>query len=166
MESKAEGKRSECVRVTEVSGENENVEMVVEVTGESGGGGEGEMRDMGQTGEQGVAVGEVGQEKGERGAPGELAGELGEGGMSTGRNLEQDQTLLLMVDWAERGEGGRTGPPLEALRSTAEGGRPDYVVVHFIPGRDKWSQFCQQMWKKGSEKPQKMEGAKDVRVKY
>ncbi|TWW56217.1 hypothetical protein D4764_08G0002040 [Takifugu flavidus] len=39
MESKAEGKGSECVRVAEVSGERENVEMVVEVTGESGEGG-------------------------------------------------------------------------------------------------------------------------------
>lgn len=59
-----------------------------------------------------------------------------------------------------------SGPPQEALRSTAEGGRPEYVMVRSIPGRDKWSHFCQQMWKKGNEKPQKMEGAKDVRVKY
>ncbi|TWW73339.1 hypothetical protein D4764_15G0007330 [Takifugu flavidus] len=44
----------------------------------------GEMRDMGQTGEQGVAIGEVGQGTGERGVPAMVAGELGEGGMSTG----------------------------------------------------------------------------------
>ncbi|TWW74085.1 hypothetical protein D4764_14G0000860 [Takifugu flavidus] len=36
MESQAEEKQSECVCETEVSGESENVEMVVEVTGESG----------------------------------------------------------------------------------------------------------------------------------
>ncbi|TWW63829.1 hypothetical protein D4764_03G0008370 [Takifugu flavidus] len=99
MQSKAERKRSECVRVTEVSGERENVEMVVEVTGESGEAGDGmseiselgdagEMGDTGQTGEQGVAVGEVGQETVERGAPGKMAGELGEGGMTTGEQGE------------------------------------------------------------------------------
>ncbi|TWW73430.1 hypothetical protein D4764_15G0008240 [Takifugu flavidus] len=60
MESKAEGKRSECVRVTEVSGEN--VEVVVEVTGDSG---------------------EAGKGTGERGVPAMVAGELGEGGMKT-----------------------------------------------------------------------------------
>lgn len=36
MESQAEGKWSECVRETEMSGERENMEMVVEVTGENG----------------------------------------------------------------------------------------------------------------------------------
>ncbi|TWW71214.1 hypothetical protein D4764_17G0006970 [Takifugu flavidus] len=111
MESKAEGKRSECMRLTEVSGARENVE----VTGESGEAGKemdptgvafevlggqgetgdgmseiselgeaGELGDMGQTGEQGVAVGDVGQETGERGAPGKMAGEQGEVSVSTG----------------------------------------------------------------------------------
>ncbi|TWW81801.1 hypothetical protein D4764_01G0016160 [Takifugu flavidus] len=94
IESQAEGKRSECVRETEVSGDRENVEMVVEVTGESGEAGKemdgsregnwGETGDMGQTGEQCAAVGGVGQVTGERGVPGIVAGELGEGGTSTG----------------------------------------------------------------------------------
>ncbi|TWW55886.1 hypothetical protein D4764_09G0009360 [Takifugu flavidus] len=93
--------------------------MVVEVTGESGEAGKemdptgvafevlgglgetgdgmseiselgeaGEMRDMG---EQGVAVGEVGRGTGEHGAPGMVAGELGEGGMSTAAATDSDQ---------------------------------------------------------------------------
>ncbi|TWW61084.1 hypothetical protein D4764_05G0011740 [Takifugu flavidus] len=126
MEPKAEGTRSECVRVTEVSGARENVEMVVEVTGESGeagkemdptgvafevlGGlgetGEGEMSEISELGE----VGEMGDmgENGEQGVAvgdmgqetGKMAGELGVGGMSTGEQGE------VSVSTGELGEGG------------------------------------------------------------
>ncbi|TWW54279.1 hypothetical protein D4764_0188260 [Takifugu flavidus] len=126
MEPKAEGTRSECVRVTEVSGARENVEMVVEVTGESGeagkemdptgvafevlGGlgetGEGEMSEISELGE----VGEMGDmgETGEQGVAvgdmgqetGKMAGELGVGGMSTGEQGE------VSVSTGELGEGG------------------------------------------------------------
>ncbi|TWW81832.1 hypothetical protein D4764_01G0016470 [Takifugu flavidus] len=127
MEPKAEGKRSECVRVTEVSGARENVEMVVEVTGEAGkemdptgvafevlgGLGEtgegmseiselgevGEMGDMGETGEQGVAVGDVGQETGK------MAGELGVGGMSTAPPKRRRKQKNVMNDGGDRKAG-------------------------------------------------------------
>ncbi|TWW62688.1 hypothetical protein D4764_04G0013350 [Takifugu flavidus] len=55
-----------------------------EVMGETSELGEaGEKGDMAQTGEQCAAGGEVGQVTGERGVLGIVAGELGEGGMST-----------------------------------------------------------------------------------
>ncbi|XP_056881178.1 uncharacterized protein LOC130521560 isoform X1 [Takifugu flavidus] len=128
MEPKAEGKRSECVRVTEVSGARENVEMVVEVTGESGeagkemdptgvafevlgglgetGEGMSEISELGEVGEMGDMgeTGEQGVAVGDVGQEtGKMAGELGVGGMSTG----------------EQGEGG-------AGTSEGSGGVPEW----------------------------------------
>ncbi|TWW67244.1 hypothetical protein D4764_02G0002850 [Takifugu flavidus] len=95
MQSKAEGKRSECVRVTEVSGARENVEMVVEVTGESGEAGK-EMDPtgvafevlggLGETGDGMTEISELGEagEMGDMGQTGEQGVAVGEVGQGTG----------------------------------------------------------------------------------
>ncbi|TWW65038.1 hypothetical protein D4764_22G0006850 [Takifugu flavidus] len=130
MESKAEGKRSECVRVTEVSGARENVEMVVEVTGESGeagkemdptgvafevlgglgetGDGMSEISELGEVGEMGDMgeTGEQGVAVGDVGQEtGKMAGELGVGGMSTAPPKRRRKQKNVMNDGGDRKAG-------------------------------------------------------------
>ncbi|TWW80183.1 hypothetical protein D4764_10G0012130 [Takifugu flavidus] len=130
-ESQMEEKRDECVRESEVSGESEIVEMVVEMNGESGESGgkvdltgesnwvrqerleTGETGDRIQTGEQGT----VGQVMGGLDGPGIVAGERGEGEVSTGERGEGE------VSTGERGEGAvSTGEQGEGAVSTGERG--------------------------------------------
>ncbi|TWW75349.1 Transposon TX1 uncharacterized 82 kDa protein ORF 1 [Takifugu flavidus] len=152
-ESQMEEKRDECVRESEVSGESEIVEMVVEMNGESGeSGGKvdltgevcdlsgvmsevvcdsnelgrkgevmGETVELGETGETGDRIqtgeqGTVGQVMGGLDGPGIVAGERGEGEVSTGEQGEGG------VSTGERGEGGvSTGERGEEAVSAGEG---------------------------------------------
>ncbi|TWW53711.1 hypothetical protein D4764_0268570 [Takifugu flavidus] len=98
MESQAEEKQSECVCETEVSGESENVEMVVEVTGESGEAGKvmdltgvaiEALCGLGELGKTGELMGEISKlgevgETGDMGQTGELGAAVGEVSQATG----------------------------------------------------------------------------------
>ncbi|TWW71160.1 hypothetical protein D4764_17G0006430 [Takifugu flavidus] len=126
-ESQMEEKRDECVRESEVSGESEIVEMVVEMNGESGESGgkvdlTGEVCDLSgvmsevvcdsnELGENGkvmgetVELGEAGEtgdriQTGEQGTVGQVMGGLDGPGIAAGERGEGE------VSTGERGEGG------------------------------------------------------------
>ncbi|TWW62689.1 hypothetical protein D4764_04G0013360 [Takifugu flavidus] len=124
--SKAEGKRSECVCETEVSGARENVEMVVEVTGESGEAGK-EMDPtgvafevLGRLGETGDGMSEI-SELGEAGEMGDM-GQTGEQGVAVGDVGQETGELGAPGEMVgELGEGGMTtGEQGEVSVSTGE----------------------------------------------
>ncbi|TWW61835.1 hypothetical protein D4764_04G0004820 [Takifugu flavidus] len=133
-------KRSECVRETEVIEERENVEVVVEVTGESGevgkemdltgvvvdvlcglgelgktGEGMGEIRELGEAGETGD-LGQTGDQCVAVGEVGQVTGERGAPGIVAGELGEGGMST------GERGEVGvSTGELGEGGAGTSEG---------------------------------------------
>ncbi|TWW77387.1 Transposon TX1 uncharacterized 82 kDa protein ORF 1 [Takifugu flavidus] len=130
-ESQMEEKRDECVRESEVSGESEIVEMVVEMNGETG--------DRIQTGEQGT----VGQVMGGLDGPGIVAGERGEGEVSTGERGEGEVSTGERgegaVSTGERGEGGvSTGEWGEGGVSTGERGEEAVSAGEGTSGASEW----------------------------
>ncbi|XP_056887123.1 ribosome-binding protein 1-like [Takifugu flavidus] len=175
-----EEKRDECVRESEVSGESEIVEMVVEMNGESGeSGGKvdltgevcdlsgvmsevvcdsnelgrkgevmGETVELGETGETGDRIqtgeqGTVGQVMGGLDGPGIVAGERGEGEVSTGERGEGAVSTGEQgegaVSTGERGEGGvSTGERGEGGVSTGERGEEAVSAGEGTSGASEW----------------------------